>query len=36
MATRSWWGWGTEEASVRGAEAAELERRVRALLPEGT
>lgn len=34
MATRSWWGWGTEEAAVRGAEAAALENRVGALLPD--
>jgi alkyldihydroxyacetonephosphate synthase len=33
MSTRSWWGWGTEEAAVTGAEADALATRVAALLP---
>lgn len=31
---RSWWGWGTTDAAVRGAEARALEQRVGALLPD--
>jgi alkyldihydroxyacetonephosphate synthase len=30
---RSWWGWGTDEAAVTGAELAALTDRVAALLP---
>ncbi|BBY55773.1 FAD-binding oxidoreductase [Mycobacterium koreense] len=30
---RSWWGWGTVEQAYTGAEAAQLEARVAALLP---
>jgi alkyldihydroxyacetonephosphate synthase len=33
MATRSWWGWGTVENAVRGAERDRLTARVAALLP---
>ena len=32
--TRSWWGWGTDEAALAGAELHDLEQRVRALLPD--
>jgi len=31
--TRSWWGWGTVEAAVAGAELDRLRQRVAALLP---
>ncbi|HZO63630.1 MAG TPA: FAD-binding oxidoreductase [Kribbellaceae bacterium] len=31
--TRSWWGWGTVEAAVAGAELDQLRQRVAALLP---
>ncbi|QDQ96785.1 FAD-binding oxidoreductase [Tomitella fengzijianii] len=31
---RSWWGWGDEDAAVTGEEAAALEQRVAALLPD--
>ncbi|MBL1078810.1 FAD-binding oxidoreductase [Nocardia sp. 2] len=34
MATRSWWGWGTVEDAVTGAERAALTKRVAALLPD--
>ncbi|WP_460769374.1 FAD-binding oxidoreductase [Nocardiopsis nanhaiensis] len=30
---RSWWGWGTDEGAVRGAEARALEENVAGLLP---
>jgi alkyldihydroxyacetonephosphate synthase len=30
---RSWWGWGTDDSAVAGAELAELTARVAALLP---
>ena len=32
--TRSWWGWGTDEAAVTGAELTALTDRVAALLPD--
>ena len=32
--TRSWWGWGTAEQAVSGAERDELAARVAALLPD--
>jgi alkyldihydroxyacetonephosphate synthase len=33
MSTRSWWGWGTEEAAVTGSEAAALVARVSRMMP---
>ncbi len=32
--TRSWWGWGTDEGAVTGAELAALTARIGTLLPE--
>jgi alkyldihydroxyacetonephosphate synthase len=34
MTSRSWWGWGADEAAVTGAELAALTERVAALLPD--
>ena len=34
MTSRSWWGWGTDEAAVAGAELTALIERVAALLPD--
>ncbi|MFE3226644.1 FAD-binding oxidoreductase [Nocardia sp. NPDC059228] len=34
MATRSWWGWGTVEDAVTGAERSALTQRIAALLPD--
>jgi alkyldihydroxyacetonephosphate synthase len=34
VTTRSWWGWGTDDAAVRGAELTALTERVSALLPD--
>ena len=34
MTSRSWWGWGTNEAAVAGAELTALTERVAALLPD--
>jgi alkyldihydroxyacetonephosphate synthase len=33
VTSRSWWGWGSDEAAVAGAERAALAERVAALLP---
>src|SRR5262249_22053017 len=34
VTARSWWGWGTDEAAVTGAELTALTDRVAALLPD--
>src|SRR4051812_12071823 len=34
VASRSWWGWGTDDAAVTGAELTALTERVAALLPD--